>query len=137
MLFNKFIKDKHKIQNDKQNKLKNILSKVLYDNGNYNIVYNDLNEHARRFINLNLSNNKKENASIYTKVNTYKNKGVSDINNSMVHKVKKNKINNSLSTQNKLNLTIGYGKLSKEGISVDNNSKKKVMNLKKNTKRKI
>ena len=55
----------------------------------------------------------------------------------MVHKVKKNKINNSLSTQNKLNLTIGYGKLSKEGISVDNNSKKKVMNLKKNTKRKI
>ena len=136
MLFNKFIGNKHKIQNDKQNKLKNILSKVLYDNGNYNIVYNDLNEHARKFINLNLSNNKKENASIYNKVNTYKNKGISDINNSMVHKVKKNKINNSLSAQNKLNLTIGYGKLSKEGIGVDN-SKKKVMNLKKNTKRKI
>ena len=59
-----------------------------------------------------------------------------DINNSMVHKTKKNKTNCSLSMQNKLNLTIGYGKLSKEGIGVDN-VKKKVMNLKKNTKRKI
>ena len=112
-------------------------AQMLCTNGNYNIIYNDLNENAKRFINLNLSNNKKENVSIYNKVNAYKNKGTSDINNSMVHKGKKNKINNSLSAQNKLNLTIGYGKLSKEGIGVDNNSKKKVMNLKKNTKRKI
>jgi hypothetical protein len=126
-LFSGFIQDKTKNKNKKNLQLKNILYKALYENGNYMIIANDINDKQKEVIDNNFNVNKKQTLfSLNKSIEVPKIKGI----NTVFNKGNLNKMNNTTFNAS-LNMSIGSSRSIKDNNNIIKEKKKRVMTLKK------